>query len=92
MALSLIGIGIIIAEWRWAVFHLYALPAQSIAAFTSITVNANYVIGAIVIFMVTGKLIYDWKNTTVTTIAEEAKNVVIERTPKAEHFDGDDIP
>src|SRR5437016_190082 len=62
MALSLLGIVIVAIMWRWATLHLYALPQAALAAFTSITNNSFYVIGAIVIFMVTGKLIYDWKS------------------------------
>lgn len=64
LTLSLVGIVIIAAMWRWGVYHLYHLPEHSIAAFVSLTTNAFYTTSAIVIFMVTGRLIYDWKNTT----------------------------
>lgn len=92
---SLVGIGIVLLDWRWAVNHLYSLPEHSISAFVSITNNAHYVIGSIVIFMITGKLIFDWKNQTASQVVEQTQHIfeqVVERTPKAEHFDGPDIP
>jgi len=73
--LSLTGLSIIVGMWRWAVYHLYSIPDHSVVAFTSITNNAFYVIGAIVVFMVTGKLIYDWKNETATTLVDQASHL-----------------
>lgn len=67
-ALSVLGVLIIALMWRWAVGHLYVLPQAAIAAFVTITTNAFYTISAIVVFMVTGKLIYDWKNASETTV------------------------
>jgi len=64
LTLSLFGIIVIVLCWRWAVAHLYTIPEYSVAAFTSVTTNAFYVVGAIVIFMVTGRLVYDWSNKT----------------------------
>ena len=71
--LSLIGIGILVGKWQWGVWHLYSLPLESYSSFTSITTNNDYVIGAIVIFMVTGKLIYDWKNISISNIGTQAE-------------------
>lgn len=59
--MSIIGVVLIQASWRWAVAHLYTLPHEAYSAFVSITTNSFYCIGAIVIFMVTGKLVYEWK-------------------------------
>ena len=59
--LSLLGIIVIAGNWRWATGHLYQLPASALPAFTSITNNAHYVIGVIVIFAVTGKTITDYR-------------------------------
>lgn len=73
--LSITGVGMIAGMWRWATFHLYTLPPAALAAFTSFTNNAMYVIAAIVIFMVTGKLVYDWKNTTATEVIEEGQQL-----------------
>lgn len=75
LGLSLMGIGIVVGMWRWAVNHLYVLPDHSIVAFTSITNNSMYVVAALVIFFVTGKLIYDWKNTTATTLSDAASHI-----------------
>ena len=73
LTLSLIGILVIVLCWRWAVCHLYTLPEAALSPFTSITTNAFYVVAAIVVFMVTGKLVYDWKNQTasVTNVLSE---------------------
>ena len=81
--LSVFGIFIIQLTWRWAVGHLYTLPSTSITAFTSITNNSMYTVSAIVIFMVTGKLIYDWKNQTVSEVKEIS-------TPRVDPKDVDD--
>jgi hypothetical protein len=59
--ISLIGIILVQISWRWSVAHLYTLPPDALAGFVSITTNTLYITGAIVIFMVTGKLVYDWK-------------------------------
>lgn len=75
LALSIVGIGVLAGMWRWAVFHLYALPEHSIGAFASLTANTEYTISAIVIFMVTGRLIYDWKNNTASQIVEQTQHV-----------------
>jgi hypothetical protein len=61
LVVSLVGIGLIQASWRWAVAHLYTLPDVAMAGFVTITTNSMYVTGAIVIFLVTGKMVYDWK-------------------------------
>lgn len=74
LALSLFGIVIVAANWRWAVNHLYTLPEHSIAAFTSITNNAAYVIGAIVVFMITGRLITDWKTSAFTNLFSRSED------------------
>ena len=97
MLLSLIGVLVIVLTWMQAVPHLYRLPAAAMASFTTITVNAQYVIGAIVIFMVTGRLIYEWKHDTASRILESGEQIKeditqkIERTVSPKHFDGEDI-
>lgn len=84
LILSSFGVAIIAGSWRWAVNHLYTMPEHSIQGFTSITNNSFYVIAAIVIFMVTGRLIYDWKNTTSSTISQVAEHITEKRTEKIE--------
>lgn len=59
--LSLMGVAVIAANWRWATGHIYSLPTEKLPAFISITNNAHYVIGVIVIFALTGKTFTDWK-------------------------------
>lgn len=61
LIVSIIGIALIQASWRWAVAHLYTLPEPAFAGFVTITTNTLYVTGAIVIFLVTGRMVYDWK-------------------------------
>lgn len=77
--------------------HLYTLPVPALAGFVSLTTNAFYVIGAIVIFMVTGRLIYEWKMNTqqiqnVESMAENIKEEVVNVVAKPKHFDDDTIP
>lgn len=79
MTLSCIGLLIIVGIWQWATWHLYSLPEHAITAFNSITNNSFYVIGAIVVFMVTGKLVYDWKNQTVSEVIEHAEHITERR-------------
>ena len=97
MTLSLFGIIIVVLTWMQAVAHLYSLPVHSLASFTSLTVNAQYVIGAIVVFMVTGRLVYEWRSNTVSQISEIGQqikeDITEKRTPAARHFDDlDEIP
>lgn len=97
LVLSVIGVLVIQLSWRWAVCHLYTLPTPALAGFVSITTNAFYVIGAIIIFMVTGKLIYEWKMGTsqIQSVASEAidiKEEIIKRVAKPKHFDDSTIP
>lgn len=92
LVLSLAGIAIIAGMWEWAVQHLYSMPEPAITAFTSITTNAFYVIGAVVIFMVTGRLIYEWKNQTASAVAQQASRAVVEeRLWKCDKLDPKDV-
>lgn len=77
LAVSLLGIAIIVGIWQWATWHLYSLPAASITAFTSITTNCFYTIAMLVFFFVTGKVLVDWKNIS-TTAASQLGQVVDE--------------
>jgi hypothetical protein len=78
LILSLAGIGVILLCWRWAVNHLYSLPDPALPVFQSITNNAFYTIAALLIFAITGKLVWDWKNSTAST-AEAAIEVIREK-------------
>lgn len=91
--ISLAGIIIIVLKWRWAVQHLYSLPKHALAAFSSLNTNSDYVIGAIVIWMVTGKLIYDWKNRTASVVSEAHEIATyVEKKMRPKDFDDDQIP
>jgi len=97
LVLSIIGVLVIELSWRWAVCHLYTLPTPALAGFVSITTNAFYVIGAIIIFMVTGKLVYEWKMGTsqvqsVLSETQDIKEEIIQRVAKPKHFDDGTIP
>jgi hypothetical protein len=94
--ISLIGIILVQISWRWAVAHLYSLPPEALAGFVSITTNTLYITGAIVIFMVTGRLVYDWKMGTsqiqeVVSRADTIKQEITERIIKPKHFDDGEI-
>jgi hypothetical protein len=94
--ISLIGIVLIQISWRWSIAHLYSLPPEALAGFVSITTNTLYITGAIVIFMVTGRLVYDWKIGTsqIQDIASKAKTIkeeITERIIKPKHFDDGEV-
>ena len=92
LALSLCGIAVIGATWHVAVQHLYSLRPEALAAFTTLTVNSQYVVGAIVIFMVTGRLVYEWKVNTASSISEEGKQIFADHAPAPKHYDDPSIP
>ncbi len=92
LVISLVGIALIQISWRWSVAHLYSLPPEALAGFVSITTNALYITGAIVIFMVTGKLVYDWKVGTsqiqdVSSSVQRIKEDITEYIQKPKNFD-----
>jgi hypothetical protein len=94
--ISLIGIILVQISWRWAVAHLYSLPPEALAGFVSITTNTLYITGAIVIFMVTGRLVYDWKMGTnqiqdVASRVEEIKEEITEKVIKPKYFDDGEV-
>jgi hypothetical protein len=92
LVISLVGIVLIQISWRWSVAHLYSLPPEALAGFVSITTNTLYITGAIVIFMVTGKLVYDWKVGTsqmqdVSSSVQRIKEEITEYIQKPKNFD-----
>jgi hypothetical protein len=92
LVISLVGIALIQISWRWSVAHLYSLPPEALAGFVSITTNTLYITGAIVIFMVTGKLVYDWKVGTsqiqdVSSSVQRIKEEITEYIQKPKNFD-----
>ena len=92
LLLSLLGIVVVWITWRVAVEELKGFPIQGIAAFTTITTSCLYAVMAIVIFMVTGRLVYEWKMNTVQQISEAGEQLIREdRTPAPKHFDDDSI-
>ncbi len=79
LALSLLGIVIVSGILEIATLHLYSLPDHSIAAFNSIINNGLYVIGALVLFFVTGQVFYSWKNETMSSVVEQASHIIEKR-------------
>lgn len=94
LTLSLIGIGLIGLTWHLAIQHLYTLKPEAFASFTTLTVNAQYVIGAIVVFMVTGRLVYEWKMDTASQVIEQGDQISKEftdHTPSPKSLDDPDV-
>jgi len=93
LIVSLVGIALIQASWRWAVAHLYTLPDVALAGFITITTNTLYVTGAIVIFLVTGRMVYDWRMGTnqvqevVSTITKVKQDISEKITHNAKEED-----
>lgn len=93
LTLSLVGISILVMLWHWATNHLYSLPVTAISAFTTITINTLYVVGALVIFFVTGKLVYDWKNQTTTDLVNRLETTITAAPVAPKHLDNlNEIP
>lgn len=66
------------------------------AGFVTITTNTLYVTGAIVIFLVTGRMVYDWKVGTnqiqnVTSSIDSIKQEITQRIQKPKNFDDETI-
>jgi hypothetical protein len=96
LIVSLVGIALIQASWRWSVAHLYTLPDVALAGFVTITTNAMYVTGAIVVFMVTGRMVYDWKMGTsqvqeVVSSVARVKEEVSQYIQKPKNFDDEAV-
>lgn len=93
LIVSLVGIALIQASWRWAVAHLYTIPEVALAGFVTITTNTLYVTGAIVVFLVTGRMVYDWKMGTsqvqevVSTITKVKQDISEKITHNAKEND-----
>ena len=68
VTLSIFGILIIALQWRWSVNHIYSIAGLhsdvAMTAFVAITQSAFYVIGAIVVFLVTGLTFFSWTQST----------------------------
>ena len=94
LVLSLIGIALTWATWRMAIDELARVKPEAIASFTTITVNALYVIASIIIFMISGRMIYEWKVNTASSIIESGTQIAQEftdKTPAPKHFDDGSI-
>jgi len=92
LALSLFGMLVLTLTWHFTIGYLYTLPVASIAGFVSITTNYFYTVSAIVIFMISGRMLYEWKLDTsqVQNVESQATNLVEEfkgNTPKTSVFD-----
>lgn len=74
LSLSLLGIGIITWLWHHAVLHLYTLPGSSVAGFTTITTHAFYAVAVIIVFMITGRLVWEWaaSSSSIVNVASQA--------------------
>lgn len=92
LALSLFGIICNTAVWAWAVSFIYHLPAEKLGSFTSLTTNVLYTNAVIIVFMITGRLVWEWSNSTsaVTTVATEVKHEVEEKYDR--RVDPKDVP
>ena len=94
LTLSIIGIVCAMVIWEISIEKLAWIPDAKTSAFTTLTVNTQYVIGAIIIFMVTGRLVYDWKNSTTSEVVTQTEQIFTkaERIPAPKHFDDNTLP
>jgi hypothetical protein len=96
LVISIFGISIVQLSWKWAAEHFYSLPPEAFAGFVTITTNSMYVTGAIVVFMVTGRMVYDWKMGTtqvqeVVSSVAKVREEITQRIQKPKHFDDETI-
>jgi hypothetical protein len=92
LILSLFGILILAVTWWWTIQYLYTLKDSAISGFVSITTNFFYSVASIVIFMISGRMLYEWKLNTaqVQSVASQAIDAVQEfkgNVPKTTYFD-----
>lgn len=74
--LSMGGVAALLWVWWLALQHLYALPQYALPTFQAITTNMYYAVAAVIIFAVTGHLVYDWKNQTGAQVEAVATTAV----------------
>ena len=92
LALCLFGLFLLAVTWYFTIGYLYTLPVAAIAGYVSITTNFFYTVAAIIIFMITGRLVYEWKMNTsqIQNVVSQAENIVEEfkgNPPKTVMFD-----
>jgi len=80
LAISSVGIAIMVMIWQLATYNLYSLPSTSIIAYNSITNNVFYCITALVVFFVTGQVVFNWKNETASTVIQQASAALENKT------------
>lgn len=77
--LGVIAVGIIVGSWRWAVFHLYSLPVESIAAFQAITTQMLWAVSVIALTIAGVKGVQQMLSQKLDLAATAATQAIIER-------------
>jgi hypothetical protein len=74
------GITLNTGIWAWAVAHIYHLPAEKLSAFVTLSTHAMYTNAIIIVFMITGRLVWEWSNASsaVTTVATTIEKKIAE--------------
>lgn len=75
LSLAVLGIVIIFAVWRLAVFHLYTLPPTSITVFGAITQSLMWVVGLLCAWFVTNQLIGTYNMTSAASMVQQAQQI-----------------
>lgn len=87
-SICVVGIFILMFNWRWSIGHLYVLPPSSVAVFGSITNGTTYAITFIVAYFITGQVYFtNWSMTSASNIAAEVKSYF-----ESKKKDGEDKP
>lgn len=92
VSISVLGLIILVIDWRWAVAHLYTLPEHSIAAFASLTQALFYTVSVITVFLVTGLTFFSWtaSSSIATTIAQQLRGTTTTTKKKTKDEDNSD--
>lgn len=77
--LGIVSILLIMAAWRWAVFHLYTLPPETISAFQAITTQALWGVVAIALTLAGVKGVERMMTAKFESVATAATQAIQER-------------
>ena len=77
--LGITAIALIVGAWRWAVFHLYSLPVESLAAFQAITSQMLWAVSVTALTIAGVKGVQQMMSAKLESMATATTQAMIER-------------
>ena len=77
--LGITAIALIVGAWRWAVFHLYSLPTESLAAFQAITSQMLWAVCVIALTIAGVKGVQQMMSAKLESMSSAVTQAVIEK-------------